>query len=56
MMAEIHAGFRYVVREPDLRQIFTILLTAGFAIGLLMPLLLPFVQQVHTARKRTMRR
>lgn len=46
MMAEIHAGFRYVVREPDLRQIFTILLTAGFAIGLLMPLLLPFVQQV----------
>ncbi len=46
MLAEITAGFRYVVRQPDLRQIFTILVTAGAAIGLLMPLLLPFVNEV----------
>lgn len=52
LFGEIQAGFRYVVREPDLRQIFTILLTAGFAMGLLMPLLLPFVQTVLHGTER----
>jgi len=46
LLREVAAGFRYVTREPDLRQIFIILVTAGVAVGLLMPLLLPFVHEV----------
>ncbi len=52
MVAEITAGLRYVIREPDLRQIFIFLVTAGFAIGLLMPLLLPFVHEVLHGTER----
>jgi len=46
LISEVKAGLRYVASEPDMRQIFVILVTAGVAIGLVMPLLLPFVQQV----------
>jgi predicted MFS family arabinose efflux permease len=46
LLREVAAGFRYVTSEPDLRQIFIILVTAGVAVGLLMPLLLPFVHEV----------
>jgi len=52
MWEEVRAGFRYVIAEPDLRQIFVILLTAGAAMGLLLPLLLPFVQQVLHGTER----
>lgn len=45
LWADIVAGFRYVRSEPDLRQIFIILLASGMAIGLLMPLLRPFIQE-----------
>lgn len=46
MLHEVAAGFRYVLFAPDLRQIFIILVTAGVAMGLVMPLLLPFVHEV----------
>lgn len=46
MLHDVAAGFRYVLRAPDLRQIFIILVTAGAAMGLVMPLLLPFVHEV----------
>jgi predicted MFS family arabinose efflux permease len=44
--ADIVNGLRYVLGEPDLRQLFTILLVSGTAIGLLVPLLRPFTDQV----------
>lgn len=43
---DIVNGLRYVLGEPDLRQLFTILLVSGTAIGLLVPLLRPFTDQV----------
>lgn len=46
MLHEVANGFRYVLSAPDLRQIFIILVTAGVAMGLVMPLLLPFVHEV----------
>jgi len=46
MLHDVAAGFRYVLRARDLRQIFIILVTAGAAMGLVMPLLLPFVHEV----------
>jgi predicted MFS family arabinose efflux permease len=46
LIREVVDGMRYVKSEPDLRQILIILVTAGAAIGLLMPLLLPFVHEV----------
>lgn len=42
---EIVNGLRYVLAAPDLRQIFTILLVSGMAMGLLVPLLRPFADQ-----------
>lgn len=45
LLAEIRAGLRYVITEPDLRQIFLMLLAAGVAFGLMFPLLRPFVGQ-----------
>lgn len=45
LFAEIASGFRYVRSEPDLRQIFIILLASGMAIGLLIPLLRPFIKE-----------
>lgn len=43
---EIVLGFQYVRRERDLFQIFLIFLTTGFAIGLLIPLIRPFIKEV----------
>lgn len=53
LWADIAAGFRYVRSEPDLRQIFIILLASGMAIGLLMPLLRPFIQEALGGNDKT---
>jgi hypothetical protein len=45
LFADIVEGFRYVRSEADLRQIFIILLASGMAIGLLVPLLRPFIKE-----------
>jgi predicted MFS family arabinose efflux permease len=45
MWANIVDGFRYVRSEPDLRQIFIILLASGMVTGLVIPLLRPFVKE-----------
>lgn len=52
LLSSVRAGFRYVHGEPDLRQILTMLVSAGAAIGLLVPLLMPFVQQVLRGDER----
>lgn len=41
---DIRDGYRYVKGEPDLRQIFIILLASGLAFGLMIPLLRPFIK------------
>lgn len=46
LLNDIRDGMRYVLSAPDLRQLFTILLVSGTAIGLLVPLLRPFTDQV----------
>ena len=46
LLNDIRNGMRYVLSEPDLRQLFTIILVSGTAIGLLVPLLRPFTDQV----------
>lgn len=46
LLSDIRDGMRYVLGAPDLRQLFTILLVSGTAIGLLVPLLRPFTDQV----------
>lgn len=45
MWRDIRDGFQYVRAEPDLRQIFIILLASGLAFGLMIPLLRPFVKE-----------
>jgi MFS family permease len=42
---DIISGFRYVRGEPDLWQIFIILLASGTALGLLIPLVRPFIAE-----------
>lgn len=46
MMSEISDGLNYVLREPDLRQIFMMLVAIGLALGLVVPLLRPFTDEV----------
>jgi MFS family permease len=53
MLREIYLGFRYVRREPDLFQMLMIFMTSGFAIGLLIPLIRPFVSEVLSGDDRT---
>lgn len=43
---EMAQGFVYVRRERDLFQILLIFMTTGFAIGLLIPLIRPFIKEV----------
>jgi MFS family permease len=43
MLAEIVSGFRYVRRSSDLLQLLVLSLSAGAAVGILLPLLRPFV-------------
>lgn len=43
---EMAQGFVYVRRERDLLQILMIFMTTGFAIGLLVPLIRPFIKEV----------
>ena len=45
-LREIIAGFKYVHPERDLLCIFTILMIAGLALGLLIPLLRPFINEI----------
>lgn len=45
-LREMVLGFEYVRKERDLFQIFLIFLTTGFAIGLLIPLIRPFIKEV----------
>lgn len=45
LATQVADGLRYVLGSPDLRQIFAILLAAGVAIGLLVPLMRPFTQE-----------
>ncbi|GEM_PF-580755 len=42
-LKEAYAGFRYALAEPDLRYFLLVLTTSSTAIGLLIPLLRPFV-------------
>ncbi len=42
---DIRDGFRYVRGEPDLRQIFIILLASSLGFGLMIPLLRPFIKE-----------
>src|SRR5439155_9209867 len=44
-LGDLVGGWRYVSAEPDLLLIGTLTLTAGTALGLLVPLLRPFVDQ-----------
>lgn len=46
MFREMALGFRYVRNEPDLFQLLMIFTTSGFAIGLMIPLLRPFIKEV----------
>lgn len=53
LWADIKHGLLYVRAEPDLWQIFMILVTAGMAIGLLIPLLRPFIAEVLSGNDHT---
>jgi MFS family permease len=46
MLRELASGFVYVRKERDLMQILLIFVTTGFAIGLLIPLIRPFIKEV----------
>lgn len=53
MLREMALGFRYVRNEPDLFQLLMIFMTSGFAIGLMIPLLRPFIKEVLQAGDQT---
>lgn len=53
LWADIVEGLRYVRGEPDLRVILAILAVSGLALGLLTPLLRPFVKEALHGDDRT---